>query len=132
MRIRELSYLNKEVAITFIDELHDEEPITFHHKRGIAEYVIHLNEAKDALHQKVIYCYRERENAQIEVALQYNRTYQESIYSFANNINTQDGGTHLSGFKTALTRVINSYARKKWFFEGKRHQLSRAMMCVRD
>ena len=118
-RIRELSYLNKEVAITFTDELHDEEPILFHHKRGIAEYVAHLNEAKDALHQKVIYCYRERENAQIEIALQYNRSYQESIYSFANNINTQDGGTHLSGFKTALTRVINSYARKNAFLKDK-------------
>jgi DNA gyrase subunit B len=118
-RIRELSYLNKEVSITFTNELQDEEPITFHHKRGIAEYVAHLNEAKEALHAKVIYCYRERENAQIEIALQYNRSYQESIYSFANNINTQDGGTHLSGFKTALTRVINTYARKNGFLKDK-------------
>ena len=123
-RIRELSYLNKEVAITFTDEMHDEEPITFHHKRGIAEYVAHLNEAKDPLHQKVIYCYRERDDAQIEIALQYNKGYQESIYSFANNINTQDGGTHLSGFKTALTRVINTYARKNGFLKEKDNNFS--------
>jgi DNA gyrase subunit B len=118
-RIRELSYLNKEVAITFIDDMHDEEPVTFHHKRGIAEYVAHLNEAKDPLHSKVVYFFRERENAQIEIAFQYNKGYQENIYSFANNINTQDGGTHLSGFKTALTRVINTYARKNAFLKDK-------------
>lgn len=123
-RIRELSYLNKEVAITFHDELHDAEPETFHHKRGIAEYVAHLNEAKDALHPKVIYFYREREyrpgeTASIEIALQYNKGFQENIYSFANNINTQDGGTHLSGFKTALTRVVNAYARKNNFIKEK-------------
>jgi DNA gyrase subunit B len=118
-RIRELSYLNKEVAITFIDDMHDQEPVVYHHERGIAEYVAHLNEAKDGLHPKVIYFYRQREDAQIEIALQYNRGYQESIYSFVNNINTQDGGTHLSGFKTALTRVINNYGRKNGFLKEK-------------
>lgn len=128
-RIRELSYLNKEVAITFIDELHNQEPVTFHHRRGIAEYVAHLNENRDPLHSKVIYFYREREyrpneNAQIEISLQYNKGYQENIYSFANNINTQDGGTHLSGFKTALTRVINNYARKNGFLKEKDNNLS--------
>lgn len=123
-RIRELSYLNKEVAITFVDEMHGEEPVTFHHKRGIAEYVAHLNEVKDPLHGRVVYFYKERENAEIEIALQYNRGYQENIYSFVNNINTQDGGTHLSGFKTALTRVINSYARKNNFLKEKDDNLS--------
>jgi DNA gyrase subunit B len=123
-RIRELSYLNKEVAITFVDELHDKEPETFHHKRGIAEFVAHLNDAKDPLHSKVVYFHREREikegeGASIEIALQYNKGYQENIYSFVNNINTQDGGTHLSGFKTALTRVINSYSRKNGFLKEK-------------
>lgn len=123
-RIRELSYLNKEVAITFIDELHDVEPVTYHHKRGIAEYVAHLNANKDPLHSKVVYFYREREyrdneTAQIEIALQYNQGYQENIYSFANNINTQDGGTHMSGFKTALTRVVNTYARKNNYLKDK-------------
>ncbi|WP_394796182.1 type IIA DNA topoisomerase subunit B [Armatimonas sp.] len=128
-RIRELSYLNKEVAITFIDELNDEEPITYHHKRGIAEYVAHLNENKDPIHSRVIYFYREREyregeHAQIEIALQYNKGYQENIYSFANNINTQDGGTHLSGFQTALTRVVNTYARKANYLKEKDNNFS--------
>ena len=118
-RIRELSYLNREVAITFIDEMHGEEPVTYHHKDGIAEYVAHLNELKDPLHAKVIYFRAKRENAQIEIALQYNKGYQENIYSFANNINTHDGGTHLSGFKTALTRVVNNYARKNGFLKEK-------------
>jgi DNA gyrase subunit B len=124
IRIRELSYLNKEVAITFVDELHGHEPVTFRHERGIAEYVAHLNEAKDALHSRVVYFHRERETAQIEIAMQYNKGYQESIYSFVNNINTQDGGTHLSGFKTALTRVINQYARKNNFLREKDDNLS--------
>jgi DNA gyrase subunit B len=128
-RIRELSYLNKEVAITFIDELHDGEPEVYHHKRGIAEYVAHLNENKDPMHARVIYFYREREyregeTAQIEIALQYNKGYQENIYSFVNNINTHDGGTHLSGFQTALTRVINNYARKANYLKEKDNNFS--------
>jgi len=118
-RIRELSYLNKEVAITFTNELGGAEPVTYHHERGIAEYVAHLNENKDALHAKVIYFFRERDEAQVEIALQYNKGYQENLFSFANNINTHEGGTHLSGFKTALTRVINSYARKSGFLKEK-------------
>jgi DNA gyrase subunit B len=118
-RIRELSYLNKEVSITFVDELHDEEPVTFHHKRGIAEYVAYLNESKDSLHPKVIYFYRAQEDTQVEIAIQYNKSYQESIYCFANNIPQPDGGTHLSGFKTALTRVVNQYARKNGLIKEK-------------
>lgn len=128
-RIRELSYLNKEVAITFVDELNDKEPVTFHHEKGIAEYVAHLNDAKDPLHSKVVYFERERalgdnDSASIEIALQYNKGYQENLYSFVNNINTQDGGTHLSGFKTALTRVINSYARKNNLLKEKDNNFS--------
>jgi DNA gyrase subunit B len=118
-RIRELSYLNREVAITFHDKMHDQEPVTFHHKNGIAEYVAHLNETKDPLHGKVVYFRGERENALVEIALQYNKGYQENLYSFVNNINTHDGGTHLSGFKTALTRVINSYSRKNGYLKEK-------------
>jgi DNA gyrase subunit B len=118
-RIRELSYLNKEVSITFHDQMNDQEPVVYHHARGIAEYVAHLNENKDPLHTKVIYFFRERDEAQIEIALQYNKGYQENLFSFANNINTHEGGTHLSGFKTALTRVINNYARKNGFLKEK-------------
>ncbi len=116
-RIRELTYLNKEVAITFTDELHDEEPVRFHAKNGIAEFVAHLNETKDALHSKVIYFAKQQDEAQVEIAIQYNKSYQENIYAFANNIPQPDGGTHLSGFKTALTRVINQYARKNGFLK---------------
>ena len=118
-RIRELSYLNKEVSITFTDELNGEESQTFHHLRGIAEYVAHLNENKDPLHPKVIYFFKSQEDAQVEVSLQYNRTYQENLYCFTNNIPQPDGGTHLSGFKTALTRVLNQYARKNSYLKDK-------------
>jgi DNA gyrase subunit B len=118
-RIRELSYLNKEVAITWTNELQNEEPVVFHHIKGIAEFVAHLNEYKDSLHNKVVYFYRENNDSQVEIALQYNRGYQENILCFTNNIPQPDGGTHLSGFKTALTRIINQYARKNSFLKDK-------------
>lgn len=118
-RISELSYLNKEVAIHWHNERDDEEPQVFHHKRGIAEYVAHLNENKDALHSKVIYFYREADGIQAEVAIQYNKGYLENTYCFTNNIGQREGGTHLSGFKTALTRVVNQYARKNNFLKDR-------------
>ncbi len=118
-RIRELSYLNKEVAITWTNELQGEEPVVFHHIKGIAEFVAHLNEYKDSLHNKVVYFYREQNDSQVEIALQYNRGYQENILCFTNNIPQPDGGTHLSGFKTALTRIVNQYARKNGFLKDR-------------
>jgi len=109
-RLRELAYLNKQVKITFtIEETGDTQE--YHYKTGIAAFVDHLSRNKDPLH-KVIYFSREREDTSVEIALQYNDGYQENILTFANNINTTEGGVHLSGFKTALTRVINGYARK--------------------
>lgn len=128
-RLRELGYLNKGLTLTFTNERDpfDEEELEMEHgverdkmnprmkiflyPKGLVEYVEHLNETKDALH-KPIYFYGERDTNILEVALQYNLGYQDTILTFANNINTPDGGTHLSGFKTALTRVLNSYARK--------------------
>lgn len=118
-RIRELAYLNKECKFTLHDRLNNKEPEIMHYKRGIAEYVGHLNENKDSLHPKVIYFSREKDTTQVEVALQYNKGYVESVFCFANNIPNPDGGTHLSGFKTALTRVVNSYARKNGFIKEK-------------
>ncbi len=118
-RIRELAYLNKEVSISFHDQFNSEEPQVYHYTRGIAEYVAHLGEAKDPLHAKVVYFFREREGTQVEIAMQYNKGYNESIFCFANNIYNADGGTHLSGFKTALTRVVNNYARKNGFIKEK-------------
>lgn len=117
-RIRELAFLNKTVTITFTDQLHGEPTQTFHYKNGLAEFVQWLNENKDPLH-KPIHFARTREDTHVEIAIQYNDTYQENIFAFANNIHNTEGGTHVSGFKTALTRVINNYARKNGFLKEK-------------
>ncbi|MGQ9737029.1 MAG: DNA topoisomerase (ATP-hydrolyzing) subunit B [Armatimonadota bacterium] len=117
-RIRELAFLNKNVTITFTDELHGEPTQTFHYKNGLAEFVQWLNENKDPLH-KPIHFARAREDTHVEIAIQYNDTYQENIFAFANNIHNTEGGTHVSGFKTALTRVINNYARKNGLLKEK-------------
>ncbi|BFU94704.1 MAG: DNA gyrase, subunit B [Nitrospira sp.] len=109
-RLRELAFLNKGLAITLKDER--KEPAkeqTFLYKGGIVSFVEHLNEAKTPLH-KPIYVNVEKEKMILEVALQYNDSYAENLFSFANNINTKEGGTHLVGFKAALTRTINNYA----------------------
>ncbi len=117
-RLRELSYLNKGVTIVFTDERgaepHEE---TFHAKGGLKEFVAYLNAARKPLHADVIYIEAERDDVQIEVALQYNAEYNENVFSFVNNINTHEGGTHLTGFKSALTRVINQHASKGNFLK---------------
>ncbi|MDR4474712.1 MAG: DNA topoisomerase (ATP-hydrolyzing) subunit B [Nitrospira sp.] len=107
-RLRELAFLNKGLAITLKDDRKEKEQI-FHYKGGIVSFVDHLNEAKTPLH-KPIYVKVEKPDLILEVALQYNDGYAENLFSFANNINTKEGGTHLVGFKAALTRTINSYA----------------------
>ena len=109
-RLRHLSYLNPFVKLTFVDEISGETEV-FHHEEGLKAFVENLNKNKDPMH-KVIAISRSRDDVAVDVALQYNAGYQEIIYTFANNIYTQDGGTHLSGLKTALTRVLNAYARK--------------------
>ena len=109
-RLRELAYLNKGVTITFADENTGEQQ-EFFFKTGIAAFVEHLNRTKEPIH-KVVYFSKSRDDVQVEIALQYNNGYLENILSYANNINTAEGGTHLSGFRTAITRVINNYARK--------------------
>jgi DNA gyrase subunit B len=110
-RIRELAFLNKGIEIVLTDERHDLSN-TFKYEGGIVSYVEHLNRTKQAVHEPPIYIEGEKDMIQVEVALQYNDSYTESIYSFANNINTHEGGTHESGFKSALTRILNDYARK--------------------
>ncbi len=122
-RIRNTCYLNREVTVHFHDELSDAEPKTYHYQRGIAELVDHLNENKDGIGQ-AIYFLKTREDVQVEIALQYNQTYSETVLSFANNVHTKEGGTHLSGFRTALTRVINQYARKTGALKEKDTNLS--------
>jgi len=110
-RLREKAFLNKGIRITITDEREEEEKShEFYYKGGIAEFVRHLNKNRNPIHEKPIYFERETESLSIEVALQYNDAYDEKVYSFANNINTVDGGTHLSGFRSALTRTINNYA----------------------
>ena len=108
-RLRELSFLNRGILITLEDE-RDGKNHRFQYQGGIASFVEHLNRNKVTLHEKPILIEGTREGVQVEVALQWNDGYAENIYSFANNINTHDGGTHLVGFKSALTRTINSYA----------------------
>ena len=107
-RLRELAFLNKGLAITLEDEIKEKQQ-TFRYKGGIVSFVEHLNEAKTPLH-KTIFVSVEKPDLILEVAIQYNDGYSENLYSFANNINTREGGTHLVGFKAALTRTINTYA----------------------
>src|SRR6476661_6780035 len=112
-RLRELSFLNKGVTITLKDERPGEEKEeTFHAKGGLREMVQHLNASRKALHNDVIYLETERDDIGIELAMQYNDGYTENVFYFVNNINTHEGGTHLTGFKSALTRVINLYIQK--------------------
>ncbi len=115
-RLREQSFLNKGVKITILDE-RTEKSHEFLYKGGIAEFVRHLNKNKSVLHPQPIYFERQSEAITVEVAIQYNDSYNETVYSFANNINTIDGGTHLSGFRAALTRTINSYGQSSGLFK---------------
>ncbi len=112
-RLRELAYLNRGLRITITDERGDEERTdAYYYEGGIKSYVEHLNKNKEPIHEEPIFIEGEKDGISIEIAMQYNSGYAENLFSFANNINTYEGGTHESGFKTALTRVINDYARK--------------------
>ncbi|USG65810.1 DNA topoisomerase (ATP-hydrolyzing) subunit B [Brevibacillus ruminantium] len=124
-RIRELAFLNKGLKITLKDARPEQEKEeTFHYEGGIIQFVEYLNKNREPLHEEVIYCEGEKDGLQVEVAIQYNDSYVSNIYSFANNINTHEGGTHESGFKTALTRVINDYSRKFGYLKEKDQNLS--------
>ena len=113
MRLRELSFLNKGVTITLRDEREGQEKEeTFHAKGGLREMVQFLNANRKPLHPEVVYIETERDGIVIEMAMQYNDGYAESVFSFVNNINTHEGGTHLTGFKAGLTRVVNQYIQK--------------------
>ena len=112
-RLRELAFLNKGIAITLIDKREEEERVEkYHYEGGIKEFVSYLNRNKEVLHESPIYVEGEKDGIIAEIALQYNDGYNESLYSFANNIDTIEGGTHLAGFKSALTRAINDYAKR--------------------
>jgi DNA gyrase subunit B len=111
-RLRELAFLNKGLVIKLIDERNDKQT-EFCYKGGIAQFVEHLNKNKNPIFKKVIYLEKEKDDIVVEIAMQYNDGYGETVYSFANNINTIEGGTHLSGFKSALTRTINQFCKNK-------------------
>ena len=112
-RLRELAFLNKGICITLEDKREEEEKIEkYHYEGGIKEFVSYLNRNKEVLHESPIYVEGEKDGIIAEIALQYNDGYNENLYSFANNIDTIEGGTHLAGFKSALTRAINDYAKR--------------------
>lgn len=113
-RLREQAFLNKGVKIVFTDKRQENaEPQVLHAEGGIKEFVRYLNKNKDPLHDQIIYFEAEREDMMLEVAMQYTDAYNETLLSFANNIHTNDGGTHETGFKSGMTRVINDYAPEK-------------------
>ncbi|RLB02895.1 MAG: DNA topoisomerase (ATP-hydrolyzing) subunit B [Deltaproteobacteria bacterium] len=122
-RLRELSFLNKGIKITIEDERTDKSK-TFHYEGGIKSFVEYINKNKNPIHPTVIYLSREKDNMSVEIAFQYNDSYSEKIFSFANNINTKEGGTHLSGFKTGLTRAIKQYAIKNDLIKGNGEKLT--------
>jgi DNA gyrase subunit B len=118
-RMRETAFLTAALRITIIDERGEGHRAEFHYEGGIVDFVRHLNKNKEPIHSKVISFAGESEEGAVEVAMQWNNSYQESVFSFANNINTHEGGSHLSGFRSALTGALNKYARDKGFLKEK-------------
>jgi DNA gyrase subunit B len=116
-RLRELAYLNKGIRITLTDKKSGKSQ-EFHYEGGIIQFIEYLNEDKNVLHAHPIYFEREKDTTKVEIAMQYNDGYSEVVLAFANNINTHEGGTHLSGFRSALTRSINDYAKKNNLIKG--------------
>jgi DNA gyrase subunit B len=123
-RLRETAFLTRGLKIELVDERGETNSVTFQYEGGIEDFVRHLNENKDEVHKKVIYFESTKEEGAVEVAMQWNSSYQESIFSFANNINTHEGGSHLSGFRAALTRTLNAYARNKGLLKEKDDNLA--------
>ncbi len=122
-RFRELAFLNKGIKIIMKDEKNGKE-IIYQYEGGIVSFVDHLNKTKDPIHREIIYIQKLVDENEIEVAIQYNDSFVESVFTFANNINTHEGGTHLSGFRSALTRTINDYARKNNLIKESENSLS--------
>jgi DNA gyrase subunit B len=118
-RLRETAFLTRGLKIELVDERGQTNSVVFQYQGGIEDFVRHLNENKETLHRKTIFFEGEEDEGQVEVAMQWNSSYQESIFSFANNINTHEGGSHLSGFRAALTRTLNAYARSKGLLKEK-------------
>ncbi|WP_373132844.1 DNA topoisomerase (ATP-hydrolyzing) subunit B [Clostridium sp. M62/1] len=124
VRLRETAFLTKNLKIILRDDREEKQEKTFHYEGGIKEFVTYLNRGGESLYAPVIYCEGVRDNVYVEVAMQHNDSYTENIYTFVNNINTPEGGTHLSGFKTALTNTFNDYARKNRLLKENEPSLS--------
>jgi DNA gyrase subunit B len=123
-RFREIAFLTRGLRITLTDERADGgKPVEFQYDGGIRDFVAYVNESKDVVHRHTVYFSSETEQGEVEVAMQWNGSYQESVFSFANNINTHEGGSHLSGFRSALTSTINKYARDKGLLKEKEDNL---------
>jgi DNA gyrase subunit B len=123
-RFRESAFLNKGLKIRLVDERDEDRAVTYQYEGGIRDFVAHINEAKDPVHKTVFYLEREEKVGDVEVALQWNSGFQDSVFTFANNINTHEGGAHLSGFRSALSRTINAYARQKGLLKEKEENLT--------
>jgi DNA gyrase subunit B len=123
-RFRETAFLTRGLRVTFTDERADGgAPVEFHYEGGIRDFVAYVNESKDAVHRHVVYFSSANDKGEVEVAMQWNSSYQEAVFSFANNVNTHEGGSHLSGFRSALTSTINKYARDKALLKEKEDNL---------
>ena len=124
-RLREMAFLTKDLKIILTDRRPEEEvSMTFHYEGGIREYVEYLNKSKEVLYSEVIYCEGKKGDVFVEVALQHNDSYNEGVYSFVNNITTPEGGTHLAGFRSALTKTFNDYARKNKLLKDNEQNLT--------
>ena len=123
-RLRETAFLTKGLRITLTDDREEKRHDEFHYEGGVKEFVQYLNRGKNPLYSDTIYCEGEREDVYVEVSMQHNDAYTENIYSFVNNINTPEGGTHLTGFKNALTKTLNDYARKNKLLKESENNLS--------
>lgn len=124
-RLREMAFLTKDLKIVLTDKRPEEEvSMTFHYEGGIREYVEYLNKSKEVLYPQVIYCEGKKGDVFVEVALQHNDSYNEGVYSFVNNITTPEGGTHLAGFRSALTKTFNDYARKNKLLKDSEQNLT--------
>ncbi len=124
IRLRETAFLTKNLRIILKDDREEKREETFHYEGGIREFVTYLNKGKVPLYEQVIYCEGTRDGVYVEVSMQHNDAYNENIYSFVNNINTPEGGTHLTGFKNALTKTFNDYARKNKLLKENEEALS--------
>jgi DNA gyrase subunit B len=123
-RLRETAFLTRGLEISIVDERADGHSATFRYEGGIEDFVSYLNENKETVHRKVVFFAGESDEGAAEIAMQWNSSYQDSIHSFANNINTREGGSHMSGFRSALTRTLNKYARDHGLLKEKEDNLS--------